>query len=76
MFKNHKIQVYIKETKSNKCMTVIKGFQDIYEAKQIARLLTSKLHCGGTVIKDMDLDHHIKLNGNQMQKVNEFLELN
>lgn len=67
------IHIRCQQRNGRKFITTIEGLANSYDLKKISRALKKELNCNGTIINHEDYGNVIQLQGDQRQKVKEFL---
>lgn len=70
------IHIRCQQRNGRKFITTIEGLADPFDPKKISRALKKGLNCNGTIIHHQEYGSVIQLQGDQRQKVKEFLSEN
>jgi translation initiation factor 1 len=67
------IHIRIQQRNGRKTLTTLQGLPKEYDQKKILKAFKKEFACNGTLVDDEELGQVIQLQGDQRQKVSEFL---
>jgi translation initiation factor 1 len=72
-FDDTKVDIRKQSRNGTKCMTLISGLPTDLDIKKISRHLAKTLQCNASIMNDEKIGKVIKLTGDKIQEVKEFL---
>lgn len=72
-FDDNKVDIRKQARNGTKCMTLISGLPTNLDIKKISKHLAKTLQCNASIMNDEKLGKIVKLSGDKMQEVKEFL---
>jgi translation initiation factor 1 len=72
-FDDSKVDIRKQARNGKKCMTLIEGLAEDLDIKKIAKHLAKTLQCSASILKDEKIGEVIKLSGDKIKEVKEFL---
>ena len=72
-FDDSKVDIRKQARNGTKCMTLIEGLGKDLDIQKIAKHLAKTLQCSASILKNDNVGEVIKLSGDKMQEVKEFL---
>ncbi|CAD6889703.1 unnamed protein product [Tilletia laevis] len=71
--KDKYVHIRIQQRNGRKTVTTLQGLPKEYDAKKLLKAFKKEFACNGTVVEDPELGDVIQLQGDQRQKIAQFL---